>query len=90
MNNESKSDAAQLPSSIPPIPDNVYVSWDEWELLNDQQRQFLIEAAEVSMSHIVENGEVLAWGFALAEFTMPVDAKRHPDDGWVVTLAEQS
>ena len=70
------------------VPEKVYVSQEEWDAATDEQRQFLIDAAEVSMCHLIENGEVIAWGPGLAEFTMPVDAKRHPDDGWVVTLKE--
>lgn len=66
----------------------VVATVEEWKALNETQRQFLREAAEVSMAHLVEGGEVIAWGPGLASFSMPVDVQAHPQDGYVVTLKE--
>lgn len=91
MSTQSNSDVALLPPlSGSPVPDRIYVSQEEWDSITDEQRQFLMDAAEVSMAHVIENGEVIAWGPGLAQFTMAVDVVRHPQDGWVVTLPENT
>ena len=70
MNTKSNSDVALLPPLAgSPVPRSIYVSQEEWDSINDVQRQFLIDAAEVSMAHLIENGDVIAWGPGLAQFT---------------------
>lgn len=76
-------------SSPPLVPDNVYVAQKEWREITEEQRQFLRDAAKVSMAHVIENGGVIAWGQEMAEFTMAVKKELHPQDGWVVTLPDE-
>lgn len=68
------------------VPGNVYVSEDDWKSLNAEGRQFLTEAASISMMHCVEDGRVLAWGFVVAEFSMRVVVEPHSEDGNIVYL----
>lgn len=75
-----------MPSIKTTVPSNIYVSQEDWDTINDEQKQFLVDAASVSMAHLVQDGEVIAWGPGLAHFSMIVHTKPHHLDGWVVTL----
>lgn len=64
----------------------------KWAKLDEQSREFLRQAEAGGMRYLAENGEVCAWGVAIAGiFSMRVESEYQPGCGeYLVTLPNAS
>lgn len=73
------------------VPEDIYLSQEEWDRIDKTSKEFLREAQEVSMSYMVDpDNTVIAWGVASAEFSMEVNSSKDEEGTiWVRPVNHQ-